>query len=198
MTPSSAYPTTSTPLAATPEEKKKASKEAKKGRKREADKKRKRNKALTKGVESLNLEKIGAAGANTPAGRSGTSTKSSRTNRTDSSGKVTKPEKAAKLPYREVSQFSQAMADGKWLLTERCCKSDPKPSKEQVIEAWDTARLAIDNAHGSPRHNLYIDEIQLPQHRAREAYSRLEAAKRLEGVFGSALALSHGTHSKHP
>lgn len=73
----------------TPEERKRAKKEAKKGRKKAADARRKEKRSLTKSIESIGLDKTGAAG--------GESAKSAKTNRTNSSGKVVRPEKVAKI-----------------------------------------------------------------------------------------------------
>lgn len=125
--------TASTPEI-TPEERKKAKKVAKKGRQKAADARRKEKKALTKSVENMGLNKAAAARADTPAGRSSISAKSGKTNRTDSSERVAKPEKPAKPLYKEISRFTITMADSIWLLTIPYCKSDPHPSKEQVIK----------------------------------------------------------------
>ena len=125
----------------TPEERKKRLKRDKRFRKKLTDAKQKGKKELTKAIENMGLENPRAPGADTPGAISSISIKSakssSRTTRTNSSGMVVKPEKVAKPLFKEVSRFSMAMADGMWLLTDRCCKNDPHPSEEEVISAWE-------------------------------------------------------------
>ena len=141
----------------TPEEKKKRLKREKRLRKKVTDAKKKGKKELTKAIENMDLTNPNAPGAETPGARSSISVKSAKSsnlNRTNSSGRMVKPEKVAKPPFKEVTRFSMAMADGMWLLTDRCCKNDPHPSKEEVISAWEEIRGTEDQGQSVPLPSL--------------------------------------------
>lgn len=125
--------------ALTPEEKMKAKKDAKRGRK----KKREERLKVRKKLSTMSLVPSEGDGNNTPMPESGASTvssRASRTSRTSKSGSVAKPPKAERALFKEVSSFSRIMGDGTWLLTERCCKSDPVPTGDDLIEAWNFVR----------------------------------------------------------
>ena len=61
------------------------------------------------------------------------------------SGGIVKLRQSWKHPYREVSLFNRATADGCWLLTERCHKSDPTPTEHILIESWAAAWIVNKN-----------------------------------------------------
>ena len=123
---------------------------AKRARRKEADRKKKERKAIIKELGSVSLGGAKGAGENTPVPKSGTFIKSSRANRTNKIGRVMKSARTEKPFFKEVSQFSQIMADGTWLLTERCYKDDPLPDIGLMIEVWGESRRIISSDETIP------------------------------------------------
>lgn len=143
-------PSTEEPSKA-PERKKKWEKtDARKAKEKKKKKEKTDKKRLTESLEQVSL----GAGTKVSSGTSATpqpsdADSSSSLGRIDKKGRVTKPGRTDRPLYKEVSTFSRMMANGQWLLTQRCHSDDPIPDTKEVIEAWN-AMSRKDNAVPRP------------------------------------------------